>query len=114
MLEKIKERYPGVMTSTFDLREPFPFDTAIADVVIASLCLHFFEESEMRGILAEIRRVLKKNGKYMTSEGLKQFYNEDIIRDVFREWDITSVEEYETEKFSRRKAVFEMLIEPHP
>jgi len=138
-IEIIKEKYPGVITSQFDMRGSFPFDAATADIVIASLCLHFFEEADMRYILAEIKRVLKKSGKflcrlnsekgyvtgvagetelgpgkYMTSEGLKQFYNEDRIRDVFKEWDIKSVEEYETEKYSRRKVLFEVIMESCP
>ena len=135
MLDKINKRHPGVITRKFDMREPFPLETDAADVVIASLCLHFFEEPVLRCILSEIKRVLKgtgtllcrlnsengyiagiagetklAQGSYLTSEGLKLFYNEDKIRSVFTEWDIISIEEYETAKLSKRVVLFEVVL----
>ena len=136
-LDMIKESYPGVITLMFDMREPFPLETDSADIVIASLCLHFFEEPVLRGILSEIRRVLKDNGTllcrlnsekgyiagvagetelapgtYMTSGGLKLFYNEDRIRAAFSGWDILSIEEYETAKLSKRVVLYELEAKP--
>ena len=133
----VKEKCPGVTALEHDLRDPFPFGTASADIVVASLCLHFFEEPVLRGILAEIRRVLKKGGTllcrlnsekgfkpgvagetelapglYMTGGGLKQFYNEDRIRAAFSDWDILSIEEYETAKFSKQVILFEIVMVP--
>ena len=134
-LDIIKDRFPGVITKQFDMREPFPLGTDTADIVIASLCLHFFAETELRVILTEIKRVLKDTGTflcrlnsengyitgiagekmlapglYMTKAGLKQFYNEDRIRSVFGDWDILSVEEYETAKLSKRVVLFEVVM----
>ena len=135
-IEMIKEKYPGVITSKFDMREIFPFGTATADIVIASLCILFFNEAETLGILAEIRRVLKNGGKFlcrlisekgrkpdvpgeaelspglfMTSGGLKQFYNEDRIRSVFKGWNIRSIMEYEMASDSWRMPVLEVVMD---
>ena len=136
-IEIIKKNYPRVSACSFDMRDHFPFDTATADIIIASLCLHFFDSDEMRGILAEIKRVLKKRGtllcrlnsengyipgiagetelapgQYMTGEGLKQFYNEERIRAVFSGWDILSIDEYEIVKYSKQVVLFEAVMKP--
>ena len=135
-LDSIRKRYPGIETCLFDMREILPFDTDSADIFVASLCFQFFTEAELRGILNEIKRVLKDAGAllcrlisekgvkqgiegesilapglYMTKEGLKQFYNESRIMEVFRDWDIISIEEYETIKKPKRLVVFEMFLQ---
>ena len=136
-LRNVKERYPAVTVNRFDLRDSFPFENTMADIVVASLCLHFFADSDMRRILAEVRRVIKpdglflcrlnsENGRmrgivgetklapglYMTKDGLKRFYTEDMIKNVFVGWEINYIREYETEKFSKNKYLFELEMKP--
>ena len=136
-LRNVKERYPAVTVNRFDLRDSFPFENTMADIVVASLCLHFFADSDMRRILAEVRRVIKpdglflcrlnsENGRmrgivgetklapglYMTKDGLKRFYTEDMIKNVFVGWEINCIREYETEKFSKNKYLFELEMKP--
>ena len=138
-LDMIKTRYPGVMTKMFDMRGPFPFDSSTADIIVASLCLHFFMEDELHGILSEIRRILKSSGTllcrlnsekgyipgiagetelapgtYMTSGGLKLFYNAERIKSVFKDWDILSIDEYETAKLTKRVKLLEAVLKPLP
>ena len=134
-LERIKKTYPGVTTSRFDMRGGFPFASDRADIVIASLCLHFFDEAETQGILTEIRRVLKKGGAflcrlmsekayipgvpgetelapglYMTRDGVKQFYNKERVRTVFSGWSIKGITEYDIERPTRPIAVLEVVM----
>ena len=132
-LEIVREKYPDVQTVNFDLRERFPFEPAMADIVIAGLCLHFFTGHDQKKILGEIARVLKPGGKflcrlnsskgrilnrpgetdlgygyYMTKGGLKRFYNEDMIKAAFSDWEIVYIDEYETVTYSKNNTVFEL------
>lgn len=45
-----------------DLRTPLPFRTASFGVVVASLCLHYFDSETTARAIAEIRRVLVPGG----------------------------------------------------
>jgi Methylase involved in ubiquinone/menaquinone biosynthesis len=136
-LRNIRKRYPSVTVYDCDLREPLPFGDAIADIVIASLCLHYFADFDMRHVLSDIRRVIKPDGILlcrlnsencrhrgvageveiepgicMTKEGLKRFFTEDVIISVFINLTIIHLEEYRTEKFSRNMCLFEVAIKP--
>lgn len=134
-LGALTARHPGAETRRFDMRKPFPIETAQADIVTASLCLHFFGDREMAGILSEIRRILKPGGQflcrlnstrdritgraeetelgpglYMTAEGQKRFYDEPLIRRVFSGWRIADMREYSTVKFSKTKSLWELVL----
>ena len=61
LIEKEHANMP-VVTFCFDMRDTFPFENDLFDVVIADLSLHYFSERETKAILTEIRRVLKANG----------------------------------------------------
>ena len=52
-----------VDTCQFDMTEGFPFEAGAADVVIADLCLHYFDDAEMADIIGEIGRVLVPGGR---------------------------------------------------
>lgn len=45
-----------------DLRTPLPFEAASFGVVIASLCLHYFDAATTDRAIAEVRRVLAPGG----------------------------------------------------
>ncbi|MDR1246798.1 MAG: class I SAM-dependent methyltransferase [Clostridiales Family XIII bacterium] len=139
-LKRITELYPRVATKEFNLKDIFPFDNGIADTVIASLCLHFFDETVMAGILSEIKRVLTPNGvllcrlnstndytdglcgeteltpgSYMTQNGFKRFYDESAARSAFiKDWNIKFIKEMTTLKFSKPKALWELMLTPKP
>ncbi|MDR2355163.1 MAG: class I SAM-dependent methyltransferase [Clostridiales Family XIII bacterium] len=136
-LQCVAARHPQIATANFDLRETFPFANDTADIVVASLCLHFFDEPTLFGILAEIERVLKKGGRllcrlnstedyiagipgeteiakgaYLTRGGFKRFYDEDAIRSAFRDWHIETVMKTATIKFSKPKSLWELSLTP--
>ena len=133
----VRQQYAGVDIRLFDLRGRFPFPTGMADVVVASLCLHFFDEGDTLAILAEIRRILKDDGLFLcrlnsdrsrvkdvpgeieiepglllTREGVKRFYTEEMVRRTFGAWHIARMEHYETMKFAKMKALIELVLRP--
>ncbi len=50
------------VTLLFDMKERLPFENQSAKIVIADLSLHYFSWQETLEIVAEIKRVLKKDG----------------------------------------------------
>ena len=134
-LERVSALSPDISTRLFDLRDTFPIEDNTADIVVASLCLHYFKDEDMHRILAEIRRVLRAGGTLlcrlnsmrdirpsgdceaqlapgiiMTDVGIKRFYDEVAIRQVFGSWEIFFIEEKITQKFSRQKALWEIAL----
>ena len=134
-IRNVQKHYPTVTVNRLNLLEPLPFGSAFADIVIASLCLHYFTDSDMRQILAEIGRIVKRNGMflcrlnsengrrlgvegetelepgvYMTKNGIKRFFTESTIKNVFQDWIITHIEEYRTNKFSNNICLFEIAM----
>ena len=136
-LAVVEQKYEDAETLRFDMLDDFPINTDFADIVIASLCLHFFDDRGTSKILSEIRRILKpegmllcrlnserdrlKNrpgevflgdGMYMTDEGIKRFYDEVLIKTVFSGWRIMFMEEKTAEKFSKTKSLWELALLP--
>jgi iron complex transport system ATP-binding protein len=137
-LKRITELYPGAATREFNLKDRFPFDDGAFDTVTASLCLHFFDEPTLQGILSEIRRVMTPNGlllcrlnsandrieglpgetelapgAYMTQNGFKRFYDESAARAAFKDWNVEFIKEVTTVKFSKPKSLWELALRPN-
>lgn len=53
---------PALTFETMRIDQPFPFAIATFDAVYAHLTLHYFKHDITKGILAEIRRVLRPGG----------------------------------------------------
>jgi SAM-dependent methyltransferase len=134
-LRHVAARHPRIATKAFNLKDRFPFESGVADTAVASLCLHFFDEAALAGILAEIKRILKDDGRllcrlnsvndyikgmpcetelapgaYMTPNGFKRFYDEDAVRAAFRDWKLAYIAEKTTVKFSKPKSLWELVL----
>ena len=102
------------------------------DVIIADLCLHYFDDDEMGDIVAEIGRVLTPGGRLICrvnsdkdmnhgagqgeeiQRGLflkdgvkKRFFNEELIRDYFEGLEIGELREYVCTKYPKEKVIWE-------
>ena len=64
-IKKNKERFDNINLEfkIFDISNKFPFEENTFDLVYARLSLHYFKDQTTKMIFAEIRRVLKPNGK---------------------------------------------------
>jgi SAM-dependent methyltransferase len=56
---------PAATCVRHDLRDPLPFSDASFGVVIASLCLHYFDWATTVAAVSEIRRCLKPGGFFL-------------------------------------------------
>ena len=64
-LKKVKEFNSNVVK--VDMREVLPFEDNKFDLVFANLSIHYFSDSETKKLMAEIKRILKKDGLFIGS-----------------------------------------------
>lgn len=64
-LEVLKANYSSdkIVTRVVDITKKFPFEDSSFDGVFCTGTLHLFDLETLKGILSEIKRVLKTNGK---------------------------------------------------
>lgn len=62
VLKMVQKENKDLQTMLFDMTGGLPFGDNSVDVVIADLCLHYFDSEMTKYIINEISRVLKKDG----------------------------------------------------
>jgi len=56
---------PGAHFFVADMRSPLPVRSMVADIVVASLSIHYFSWQVTRALLDEVRRVLRPSGLFV-------------------------------------------------
>lgn len=122
-------------TSVFDISEKLPFKDDEINVIIADLCLHYFDSKKTKEILNEIYRVLKSGGYligrvnsandkyhiplsakvleknfYYDGEIYKKFFEEDDFKELFENFKILSLEEKHMDRYEKPKTLWEFCI----
>jgi SAM-dependent methyltransferase len=135
-LELCRVSAPLAEVRLIDLREPLPFGDEAFPVVVASLCLHFFEWSITLEIMEEIRRCLRPGGflllrvnstrdlhgeldypqvepnLYLMKGGLKRFFDRDAMEHLIGTgWQLQSLEELEVDRYGAPKILWEAVLE---
>lgn len=135
MIAKARAEVPTAEFQCQDIRDPFPLQTA--DVVVASLSLHYFSWSETLAIAQRIRSTLHPSGVllcrlnstkdfnfgaqgheeiernfYRVHGTPKRFFDEASIHSAFAEWHVLSLEEIEIYRYGIPKVVWEIVMEP--
>lgn len=120
-----------------DLREKLPFIDCNFEVIIASLCLHYFEWDKTVEIVSEINRCLSDKGTllarlnstndvnhgavgyravgknaYIVNDEYKRFFDEELIFLLFENgWKNRDIEEMSISRYSKPKVVWEVILE---
>ncbi len=122
-------------TSVFDISEKLPFKDDEINVIIADLCLHYFDSKKTKEILNEIYRVLKSGGYligrvnsandkyhiplsakvleknfYYDGEIYKKFFEEKEFKELFENFKILSLEEKHMDRYEKPKTLWEFCI----
>lgn len=133
-LNIIKKNIKNSNIVEMDLTREFPFEDAMAEIIIADLSLHYFNDDTTKNILNEIKRVLKYegyliarintiddvnfnagNGKeierhfYLTKDGYKRFFDYDDVKKYFGVFEIENIEETVINRYGADKKCFEVL-----
>lgn len=135
-LAECRRAVPSARLVCHDLREPLPFSDAQFDVVLASLCLHYFTWDKTQAIVSEIRRCLSMEGvmlcrlnstrdvhhgavgypeiapHYFDVEGSpKRFFDEaDVVRLFDAGWERLSLREATIDRYEKPKTVWEVVL----
>ncbi len=72
-LEKVKEFNDNVVN--LDMREKLPFEDNKFDLVFANLSIHYFNETDTKNLMSEVKRILKKDGLFIGSVNGLQVLN---------------------------------------
>lgn len=97
-IEKLRHAIPEAEAICMDMQEEFPFQNSIAQIIIADLSLHFFDEETTFRILNEIKRVLRSNGMLLFRLNAISDYHTDKLGEVELERHF-----YQTERGSFRR-----------
>ena len=134
-LKVIENNIPNSKTICFDMTERFPFEDNFTELVIADLSLHYFSKETTKNIINEIKRVLKPNGylmfrvnsvntaeyknivgeeieeKFFSTKGIeKRFFDEEDIREFFKEWEIECITEENMNRWNDDKVIWKCVV----
>ena len=131
----VNENIPSVKTKQFDMKDNFPFDDNVTDLVIADLCLHYFSFEETKNILNKIKRILVNNGylifrvnsindvnngamqgieiekHYYEVEGMKKrFFDKDDLLNFFKDFEIIELKEEIMTRYTKPKMLWKGIV----
>lgn len=132
-----KERVPSASFFVQDIRDPFPLGNDRANVIVASLSLHYFSWAETLHLVARIRDTLTDSGiflcrlnstndhhfgasghplldkNYYSVDGQpKRFFDRSSVEQLFQSgWNMLSLEEMITHKYAMPKSIWEAVLD---
>ena len=134
-LKIVNKFRPEVKTIQMDISKTLPFEEESAEIIIADLSLHYFNDETTKNIVKEIKRVLKVKGYligrvnsindlnygagsgdeveknfYLTEEGYKRFFSEEDIQYYFKDFAIEECAEKSVMKYGNEKRAFEFVV----
>ena len=136
-IEAARARAPSAQFHGQDIREPFPLPAGACGVVLASLCLHYFDWPETVELVERIRRQLRPGGvllcrlnsthdfqhgarrdpeladNFHLVDGVpKRFFDRPAVDRLFATgWRTLGVEEQVVERYAQSKALWEVVLE---
>jgi SAM-dependent methyltransferase len=139
-LQAARQSATGALFLQHDLRTQLPFATASFNVVVASLCLHYFDADTTTRAVAQVRRVLTPGGllfcrvnsanDFLHGAGVgeeiepgyfrqsaryahcKRFFSAADVERFFppSDWQIVSREEREVLRYAMPKVAWELVL----
>ncbi|NME81566.1 class I SAM-dependent methyltransferase [Clostridium sp. SM-530-WT-3G] len=135
-LKIISKHYDNVKILEINLENRLPFNNDYAEIIIADLSLHYFDDATTKKILLELKRVLSKDGYliarvntindinynagcgekleknlYLTKDGMKRFFDVEDIKKYFGAFKILKMEETIMNRYGADKYCFEILCQ---
>lgn len=134
-INNIKKNFPEVKDAIcFNMLDGIPFEDASFEVIIADLCLHYFDEEDTKAIVSEIRRILMPGGHLifrvnsvkdvahgagqgpeverhvfeMEGKEIKRFFDEDDVRRFFGDFEFEYLNEEIMTRYQKSKPLFKV------
>jgi SAM-dependent methyltransferase len=134
-LKRLGRSIDNPVTKLFDMKNGLPFESESIKIIIADLSLHYFSWIETKKIISEIKRVLTKDGflllrvnsvkdtnygagqgillekNYYNIDGnLKRFFDKEQLEELFIDWEVYYIHEYEMNRYIHSKVLWEMAV----
>ena len=135
VLKMVNEEEPSLNTKLFDMTKKLPFKDNSTNIIIADLCLHYFNIETTKYIFKEIYRILKKDGYliarvnsandiyyipqnakiieknfYYDGEIYKRFFEEKDFIKILDNFKIVNLAEKKMERYEKPKILWELCI----
>lgn len=134
VLKMLQEENKDLQTMLFDMTGGLPFSDNSVDVIIADLCLHYFDKKMTKYIIKEILRVLKKDGYLLvrvnSTKGIpstnnfekidhnfffdgniyKRYFDEEDCNYYFKNFNIYYLEENNMDRYDNPKVLWELCL----
>jgi len=135
-LNPILIQHENVITMTLDHSETLPFSNGEFDVVVASLCLHYFSWDNTHEIIKEVSRVLADDGVlicrlnsekdiyhgalgyseiepglYDVKGAPKRFFTQkDVMTFLDSQWELMTLEHKTIDRYKLPKSIWELAV----
>ncbi len=134
-LEIVNKENPNLETMLFDMSLGLPFKDCSTNIIIADLCLHYFNNTTTNYIIDEIYRVLKPNGyliarvnsandklhipigakeieKNLFYDGqiYKKFFDQTDLNTLFKKFKICYMQEENMSRYEKTKILWEFCL----
>lgn len=134
VLKMVQEENKDLQTMLFDMTGGLPFGDNSVDVVIADLCLHYFDSEMTKYIIKEISRVLKKDGYllvrvnstkevqkknnlekiehnfYFEGNIYKRYFDEEDCYYYFKDFKVYYLQESVMDRYDNPKVLWELCL----
>ncbi|MBR5348733.1 MAG: class I SAM-dependent methyltransferase [Lachnospiraceae bacterium] len=136
-INNIKKNFPEVKDAVcFNMLDGMPFENDMFEVIIADLCLHYFDEEDTKAIVSEIRRILMPGGHLifrvnslkdvahgagqgpeiekhvfeMEGKEIKRFFDENDVRRFFGDFEFEYLKEEVMTRYQKSKPLFTVCV----
>lgn len=136
-IANLKANFPDIKEARcMDMLDGFDFEDESFEVIIADLCLHYFDEKDTEMIISELKRILVPGGHiilrvnsindvnhgagqgkeieyhvYESSQGtMKRFFDEADIRKFFKEFEIEYLKEEIMSRYRLEKKLYRVCV----
>ncbi len=134
VLEMVNDENKDIETMLFDMTGGLPFADDSVDVVIADLCLHYFDSETTKYIIKEILRILKKDGYllvrvnstkevqqknnlekidhnfYFDGNIYKRYFDEEDCYYYFKDFKVYYLQESAMDRYDNPKVLWELCL----
>ena len=134
-LERLKQYVSNVEVKQFDMLKGMPFENNSAKLIISNLSIHYFSWNDTLRLIEEISRVLSNDGYficrvnstqdiyynnknleklelnfYRDDEKFIRLFDEESIKELFKEWNIQYINECEIKRYGKPKMLWEFAV----